>query len=101
MKCLQAHAFVDILSCLFTSARAQIVSARLNCALKTTTPWPESASELYRPSDRRLPAKLVPNFADRDCRVVSVTDPYGSILGFLDRGRYFFFQVAPRLYSRG
>jgi hypothetical protein len=27
------------------------------------TPWPESASELYRPSDRRLSAKLVPTFA--------------------------------------
>jgi hypothetical protein len=24
------------------------------------TPWPQSASELYRPGDRRLPAKLVP-----------------------------------------
>jgi hypothetical protein len=32
--------------------------------------------------------------------VVSVTDPYGRILGFLDRSRYFFFQVAPQLYSR-
>jgi hypothetical protein len=27
------------------------------------TPWPESARELYRPSDRRLSAKLVPTFA--------------------------------------
>jgi hypothetical protein len=35
------------------------------------------------------------------CRVVSVTDPHGSILGFLDRSRYDFFQVAPQLYSRG
>jgi hypothetical protein len=26
------------------------------------TPWPKSASELYRPSDRRLSAKLVPTF---------------------------------------
>jgi hypothetical protein len=34
-------------------------------------------------------------------RVVSVADPYGRILGFLDRDRYFFFQVAPQLYSRG
>jgi hypothetical protein len=25
--------------------------------------------------------------------VVSVTDPYGSILGFLDRSRYFFFKL--------
>jgi hypothetical protein len=27
--------------------------------------------------------------ADRGCHVVSVMDPYGSILGFLDRSRYF------------
>jgi hypothetical protein len=28
-------------------------------------------------------------FADKGCHVVSVTDPYGRILGFLDRSRYF------------
>jgi hypothetical protein len=28
-------------------------------------------------------------FADRACHVVSVTDPYCRILGFLDRSRYF------------
>jgi hypothetical protein len=33
--------------------------------------------------------------------VVSLTDPYGRILGFLDRSHYIFFQVAPQLYSRG
>jgi hypothetical protein len=65
------------------------------------TPWPESASELYRPSDRRLSAKLMPTFADRGCHVVSVTNPYDRIRSFLDRSRYFFFQVAPQLYSRG
>jgi hypothetical protein len=43
--------------------------------LHNKTPWPESASELYRPSHRRLLAKLVPTFSDRGCRVVSVTDP--------------------------
>jgi hypothetical protein len=43
---------------------------------------PESASKLYRASDRRLSAKLVPTFADRGCYVVSVTDPYSRILGF-------------------
>jgi hypothetical protein len=64
-------------------------------------PWPESESEIYRPSDSRLSAKLVPNFADRKCHVVSVTDPYGRILGFLYRSCYFFFQVDPELYSRG
>jgi hypothetical protein len=48
------------------------------------TPLPESASKLYRLSGRCLPATLVPTFADRRCHVVSVTDPYGRILGFLD-----------------
>jgi hypothetical protein len=44
---------------------------------------------------------LVPTFANRGCRMVSVTDPYIRILGFLVWSRYFFFQVAPQLYSRG
>jgi hypothetical protein len=53
------------------------------------TPWSESASELYRPSDRRMSAKRLPTCADRRCHVISVTDPSGRILGFLDRSRYF------------
>jgi hypothetical protein len=55
-----------------TRAREQSFhkSPRLN-----QTQWPESASELYRPSDRRLSAKIVPTFADRGCHVVSMTDP--------------------------
>jgi hypothetical protein len=40
-------------------------------------------------------------FADRGYHVVSVTNPYDCILGFLDRSSYYFFQVAPHLYSRG
>jgi hypothetical protein len=63
--------------------------------------WAESVSELYRSSDRSLSEKLMPTFADRGCCAVSSTDPHGRILGFLDRSRYFFFQVAPQLYSRG
>jgi hypothetical protein len=71
--------------------------------IKTKTPWLESASEQYRPRDRRLSAKLVKTFALRGCHVVSVTGPYGRILGFLDRSRYYsyFFQAASQLYSRG
>jgi hypothetical protein len=68
---------------------------------KTKIPWPESVSELYRPSDRRLSAKLLPTFSCRGCHEVSMPDPYGRILGFLDRSCYFVFQVAPQLYSRG
>jgi hypothetical protein len=51
------------------------------------TPWPEFASELYRPSYLRLSAKLVPTFADRVCYLVIVMDPYGRILDFIDRSR--------------
>jgi hypothetical protein len=50
---------------------------------------------------RLLSARLVPTFADRWLHVVSMTDPYGRILGFLYRSGFFFFQVAPQLYSRG
>jgi hypothetical protein len=65
------------------------------------TPWPESTSKVYRPSDHRLSAKLVPTFADRGCHAISVMNTYGRILGFLDRSRYFFLQVAPQSHSRG
>jgi hypothetical protein len=59
----------------------------------------QSTSELYRQSNLRLSAKLVPTFTYSGCHVVNMTDPYGRNLGFLDRTR--FFQVAPHLYSRG
>jgi hypothetical protein len=36
----------------------------------------------------------MPTFADIGCHVVSVTDPYGRILSFLDWSSYIFFQVA-------
>jgi hypothetical protein len=48
----------------------------------------------------RATANCSPAFADRGCHVVSVTVPYGRILGFLDRSRYFFFQLAPQLCLR-
>jgi hypothetical protein len=43
--------------------------------------------------------KLVSTVADRGCHVVSVTNTYGCNLAFLDRSRYFLFQVALQLYS--
>jgi hypothetical protein len=67
----------------------------------TQTPWPESVSEQYRPSDRRLSAKLEKTYSDIGCHVVSATDLFCRILGLLDRSSYIFFQVAPQLYSRG
>jgi hypothetical protein len=33
--------------------------------------------------------------------MVSATDPYGRILGSLDRTHYFFFRLAPHSHSRG
>jgi hypothetical protein len=57
--------------------------------------------ELYRPSYRRLSVKLVPAFADRRCHVVGRTDAHSHILDFLDRSRYFSFQIAPQLCSQG
>jgi hypothetical protein len=76
------------------------ISRKIKLKLKKKAPWSESARELYRPSDRRLSANLVPIFADRRCCVVNATDRHGRILSFLDRTRYFSFQVAPQLYSR-
>jgi hypothetical protein len=57
--------------------------------------------KLYRSSNRRIPSKLMPTFADRGYRVVSAADPHGRILSLLDRSRNCFFQVDPQLYSRG
>jgi hypothetical protein len=54
-----------------------------------------------RITHRRLSAKLVPIFADRVCCVVSTTDPYDRILGFLIRSSYYFFQAAIQMHSRG
>jgi hypothetical protein len=51
------------------------------------TPWPKSATELFRPSDLRLSETLMPTFAVRGCHVVNVTDTYGRILDFLDCNR--------------
>jgi hypothetical protein len=49
---------------------------------KTKTPWPQSASELYRLSDRRLSAKLVPTFADRG--VLRGQDIHHTVLLFVE-----------------
>jgi hypothetical protein len=58
--------------------------------------------------DQTIPTERPPlvgevssNFADIGCHVVSVSDPYGRILVLLHRSRYFLFQAAPQLYSRG
>jgi hypothetical protein len=58
----------------YYSSHCKCIYASTYCDTTTTTttllfthsPWPESASELYRPNDRHLSAKLVPTFADWD-----------------------------------
>jgi hypothetical protein len=58
--------------------------------------WPESAGELYRQSDRRLPAILLSTFAERG-RI-----PYGRSLGFSLIVATTFHLYSPlSLYSRG
>jgi hypothetical protein len=49
----------------------------------------------------RIVGEVSANFWDRGCHMIRKTDTYGRILGFLDRNRYYFFQVAPQLYSLG
>jgi hypothetical protein len=63
--------------------------------------WPESMSKPHQPCNHHLSAKLVSTSVEKGCHMVSLTHPYGRILGFLDRSRYFFFQGAPQLYSWG
>jgi hypothetical protein len=63
---------------------------------KKKTPWSEFASELYRPSDRRLSAKWLPTCADRRYHVVSVTDSSGCISRFSRQESLLFYQVAPQ-----
>jgi hypothetical protein len=56
------------------------------------TPWSESSSELFRPSDRLSSAKLVATFEDREllCSQRSGSPRLEPL---------FFFLVAPQLYS--
>jgi hypothetical protein len=68
---------------------------------KKTTPWLLVRKRTIRPSYRRLSAKLVPTIAERGSRGQRNGSPRLLNIGFLDRSRYFFIQVAPELSSRG
>jgi hypothetical protein len=48
-----------------------LVAMKLSVNVPLKTPWPESASEVYRLSDRRLSVKVVPNLAAGLCNVVA------------------------------
>jgi hypothetical protein len=61
-----------------TTTKTTTITSRITVTITNKqTPWPESASEVYRPSDRRLSAKLMPTLADGGCLVVSATNPHG------------------------
>jgi hypothetical protein len=76
---LLAHAFVLIMEWL---TQPQLYGSNFNSMV-----W---VRERTIPTERPpLVGEVIANFADRGCYVVSVTDPYGRILGFLDRSRYF------------
>jgi hypothetical protein len=45
------------------AVRGRTYFLNLQLASDILPPWPQSASALYRPSDRRLSAKLVQTFA--------------------------------------
>jgi hypothetical protein len=61
----------------------------------------QSASELYRSSDRRRSAKLVPTLADRGCHVVSETSPSDCNFDFLDLEPLLFLPSSSSNCSRG
>jgi hypothetical protein len=84
----------------FQKAPHSDVGRHTDCSVSREQNYRNGHDELYRPSDRRLSAKLVQTFADSGCHVVSVTDPYSSNLVFRDRSRYVFLQAAPQLYPR-
>jgi hypothetical protein len=57
--------------------------------------------ELYRPTDRRLSAKLVPNLRKNGVAWSAQRIPTAVNLGFLDCSHCVFIQIAPQLSSRG
>jgi hypothetical protein len=73
------------------------VTAAVNTHVRKETNSVTSIRKWTIPTERPpLVSEVSANFC-----VVSATDPHGRILGFLDRSRYYFFQLTPQLYSRG
>jgi hypothetical protein len=70
-----------------------------NCTIENKqTNSVSSVRERTIPTER---TPLVGQLLQIECRVDSATDHHGRNLNFLDRSRYFSFQAAPQLYSRG
>jgi hypothetical protein len=60
-----------------------------------------SCNQLMCRKKLKLDGKDSSNFCGYRASRGQRNDPYGRIFDFLDRNRYFFFQVSPQLYSRG
>jgi hypothetical protein len=76
------------------SRRTQILRVKNPRHLSPRANYTDQATAAYQRS-------LVLTLAYRGCHVISLTNSYGRILGFLHRSRYFFFQVVHQFYSRG
>jgi hypothetical protein len=61
----------------------------------------ESASELYRSSDRRRSAKLLSTLVDRACHVVSATSLSDRNFDFLDLEPLLFLPIASQIVHEG
>jgi hypothetical protein len=82
------------------------VTERVSFQLRLVAQWQPVlhvvlSAEVWEVTCSCSPPQAVSSFIHRGCGVVSTTYPYGRIPGFLDRICYYFFQVAPQLYSRG
>jgi hypothetical protein len=77
----EVHMFPTLCPLLFCTHQWPLLAffPDMNKLIKTKNSVAFSPQVNYtdRPSDRRMSAKLLPTFADRGCRVVSATDPYG------------------------
>jgi hypothetical protein len=91
--------FVFLLSCMLTFSLEFVCLPFVEHDLSTVIGMLEF--ELYLPSDRRLSAKLMTTFADRECPWLAQRISTAVFSVFLDRSRYSIFQVAPQLSSRG
>jgi hypothetical protein len=80
-------------------AKKATSNAPLHKAKKTKLRGLSPQANYYRPSDRRLTAKLVPPLRVEGVAWSAQRIPTAVNLGFLTRSRYFFIQVAPQMFT--
>jgi hypothetical protein len=75
---VSAYFLILTLEIIYSSETSVDITRCSSYGIKKNLRGFQSASELYRSSDRRRSAKLVPTLADRGCHVVSATSPFRS-----------------------